>query len=312
MYLNPTSTRPSELQLDPLAQSVLRTLLYFDVFCFPLTTAEISRFMDVKGWPVPALEELKEKNLIQAHKGYWGFGSLVENIRKREEGAKEAARLMPRALHISKSLSHIPFIQSVCLSGSISKGYMDEDSDIDFFLVVQPGRLWIVRFIFSMVILGFGWLKVKKYFCPNYIMTSDQLQVGDRNRFTATEIHSLIPTYNGDVFQQFLRENQWSFSWFPQAEIPLVEALPPKRHRLRWLWDSPIFSALDVVFFRMYHWHYSRKFGNLKALKLSPEDIRFRRNTYKMHNTGHRSRILETYHQKLKSFEDFYFTRIQP
>ena len=66
----------------------------------------------------------------------------------------EAWYIYPMAVRVTWLLKLIPFIRWVCVSGSLSKGVMEEDSDIDFFIIVQKNRLWMVRAIFSFLIFS--------------------------------------------------------------------------------------------------------------------------------------------------------------
>ena len=56
-----------------------------------------------------------------------------------------ANEIMPKAIKISRKIAKFPFVESVNLSGSLSKGYYDLEDDIDFFIITKPNRLWIAR-----------------------------------------------------------------------------------------------------------------------------------------------------------------------
>lgn len=54
-----------------------------------------------------------------------------------------------RALRIIKAL---PFTRAVMLTGSLAEGRASEQSDIDFFVQIEPGRLWSSRLLVTLVL----------------------------------------------------------------------------------------------------------------------------------------------------------------
>lgn len=46
----------------------------------------------------------------------------------------------------------IPFVERVSLTGSFAEGKASEDSDIDFFVQVKRGRLYLTRFLVTLLI----------------------------------------------------------------------------------------------------------------------------------------------------------------
>ena len=84
-----------------------------------------------------------------------------------------------------------PFVRGVFLSGSISKGFMSESDDIDYFIITAPGRLWLTRtllILFKKIFLFNSF----RNFCLNYFIDSENLYIPEHNRYTATEIVFLI------------------------------------------------------------------------------------------------------------------------
>ncbi len=43
----------------------------------------------------------------------------------------------------ARVIANFPFIQAVFISGSLSKHVMKPNSDIDFFIITKPDRLWL-------------------------------------------------------------------------------------------------------------------------------------------------------------------------
>jgi hypothetical protein len=118
-------------------------------------------------------------------------------------------------MHVIK---RFPFVRGIMVSGDLSKNATNQDSDVDFFIVTEPNRLWIARtllIIFKKTVL----LNKKKFFCLNYFATSDHLVLDDQNIFLATEIAHLKPLYNADLFFHYLEVNNWIKRFFPNFDI---------------------------------------------------------------------------------------------
>ena len=68
----------------------------------------------------------------------------------------------------------IPYVRGVFISGQLSRYIADQKSDIDYFIVTEPERLWIVRTLFVLFRRTFL-LNNRKYFCTNYYVTTEKL-----------------------------------------------------------------------------------------------------------------------------------------
>jgi predicted nucleotidyltransferase len=196
--------------------NILKSILYFSIFNYPLSPEEVFRFSDSKEKEetMKTILSLEQRGIIYNNKGYYSVLNDKNILTRRLEGNKNAENIMPKAWKIAKFISNFPYIDSVCISGSLSKGYFDENSDIDFFIITRENRIWIARtllILYKKIFL----LNSKKYFCVNYFMSSDYLNVNEKNRFTATEIATLIPLYGETIFQKFLKENKWVYEFFP-------------------------------------------------------------------------------------------------
>jgi len=297
-----TSAGKATAETSKSALSILRTIIYFDVFHFPLLESEIIFYSTIQPNDKAEIDKLVLKGILNKVDEFYGIGDLKQNVKKRALGQSEAEKYWKSARRTSNILSLIPFIRCICISGSLSKGYMDKDSDVDYFIIVKKNRLWIVRAIFSFFILGFSMLNIKKYFCPNYIIVDSDLEIRDKNIFTATEIASLVPMYNQKMYEDFLAQNIWTNRFMPNSKPRKAEIKEEKKHWLDFLWNGFLFEILDDLMFSIYKWHYGRKFTDLKARSLSPTDVNFRKNNYKMHSTGHRGRIISNFEEKLTEF----------
>ena len=118
---------------------IIKTVLYFDVFKYPLTRYELFQNSAISTSELEftdGLENLLQLGLIKELEGFiLGKDRGREDIKNRLLGNGGAEKIMPTAYHYSRKISSFPFVEGICLSGALSKNYYDEKGDIDFFII---------------------------------------------------------------------------------------------------------------------------------------------------------------------------------
>lgn len=201
--------------------SVIRVILYYEIFEYPLTRAEIFGFSRYEKYERKGFEEdIKEliaECMVYENQGFLFISGDESWILRRRAGNRLADQHAERAGKSARLIAKFPFIRAVYISGSFSKNYMDAQSDVDFFIVTQPGRLWLARtllILYKKVVL----LNSRRFFCLNYFIDEENLEIREKNIFTAMELTTLIPMCNKDAYQQLMQRNAWVRSYFPFAE----------------------------------------------------------------------------------------------
>lgn len=196
--------------------SALQTILYFSLFKYPLTRTEIFQFSNNPNQQEidNEIDMLLKKGIIFNFDGFYIDVNDPDRVERRLKGNEMARNIMPKAVKVSRKIAKFPYVKSVSLSGALSKGYYDDEGDFDFFIITKPNRLWIARTLLVLYKKIFL-LNSKKYFCVNYFISTDQLEIVEQNLFTATEIATLIPLYGKETFEAFLAANTWATPYFP-------------------------------------------------------------------------------------------------
>ena len=207
-----------ELNLTQLRRGIIRTLAYYDIFSYPLTAAEISYNL---GNNHTSLEEIKRElvnltsnNLIFCKGDFFLLNDDENYVLRRRKGNELAKKRLKTARKVSGFISRFPFIRGILLSGSIAKGFMDEDSDIDYFVITHPDRVWFSR-LMLMLFKKLFLFNSKKIFCINYFVDSEKLGIEEKNIFTATEIVTLLPTFGKAIYEEFYEKNSWVKQFYP-------------------------------------------------------------------------------------------------
>ena len=204
--------------VNQVEEKIILTLLYYDIFNYPLKAEEVFRFLgtdhidlaDIKR----ELKGLKRKKLIFQFGDFFSVQNSEVNAVRRSRGNDFAARSLPLARRKANLISKFPFVRAVMASGSLAKGYMDQNSDLDFFIITEPGRLWIARTLLVMYKRLFLF-NSHKHFCVNYFIDSNHLEIEEKNLFTATELATIIPLYGREFYYDLQKANSWISTLFP-------------------------------------------------------------------------------------------------
>ena len=251
--------------------TLLKPILYFSLFKYPLTEEEIFNFSKAESKEQIKLDlmELVNDDIIYKIDNFY----LTENnetlIKRRLEGNKMAKNIYQKALTVSRLISKFPYVEGVGISGSLSKGYYDDDGDIDFFIITSPKRLWIAR-TFLILYKKLFLLNSRKYFCVNYFISSNALEIEEKNIFTATELTTLLPMFGNGSFHKFYDKNKWVESYLPNktvtdglSKLNLVKK-PTVTKITEYFLDSKMGDWLDTVFLRITYHKWKIKFNHLE------------------------------------------------
>ena len=176
--------------------AILKTLVYFDIFDYPLSEKDIKNFLGCyisdEIFASALLQLLLDKIIFRVDQFY----SLQNNRQRAEEriqGNLRAQSLIVKATRIGAFLYKFPYVRAVAVSGSLSKNYADKKADIDFFIITKANRLWIARTILHLF-KKFTFLVGKEnFFCMNYFVDEEALVIPEKNIYTAVEIVTLLP-----------------------------------------------------------------------------------------------------------------------
>lgn len=288
-------------------RATLRVLAYFDVFRHPLTVHELARFTGQDEHDTrDALTELLLAGIVRHHLGYWSMGDARAAAMARIADEERAQRRMPKALRMSALIARFPFVRAVFISGSMSKGRLDADGDIDFFIITAPGRLWVARtllVLFKKVFL----LNSRRDFCVNYFIDTEHLTIEDQNRFTATEVVTLIPTYGNGTTEAFFSRNAWAFKHYPHTLPPRSREVllghPRSKRLVERLLGGSMGAALDALCMQL-----TWRFWRFKFSDMDPRtfDLALRTRTYvsKHHPRNFQQRVLDAYHARLAALDE--------
>lgn len=253
--------------LSPISLNILKTLVYYDIFSYPLKADEIYYNLSVNHCTVKDIESeltlLCEKGLVFRINDFYLLQNNPDFVRRRMDGNNLCDKRIKSAFRMSKLISRFPYVRAIFLTGSISKGYMDKESDVDYLIITKPGRLWVCK-LFLTLFKKIFLLNSRKVFCINYYIDYDHLEIEEKNVFTATEIVTLIPVWGRKYYDEFYSKNIWVKNYypnFPKRNNKLLDNKISLVHRsIEFLFDNRLGDKLDDLAMKIFSTATRKKF----------------------------------------------------
>jgi len=211
--------------MERIENAILRTVLYADVFDFPLTVGEIHHFL-IHNEPVSLahIESTLHNSLFLAdvlicEDGYFARADKKDIIPRRLEREIAAEYLWPQSLNYGRWLARLPFVRMVALTGALAMHNAHEGDDLDYLLVTSIGRVWIAR-LFAVVLVRIVKLRTGVIVCPNYVLAENALEQQRQDLFIAHEIAQMVPLFGHALYHRMRCLNLWADDQLPNATVP--------------------------------------------------------------------------------------------
>ena len=289
---------------DELDLAILRTVTYADIFDYPLTNAEIRRYLigvnvpqrtvDLRlnaGWLVP--------RYLSNTEGFFTLCGREGIVHTRQQRQELAVDVWPRAISYGQLIASLPFVKLVAVTGELAMDNTGPRSDIDYFIVTEPRRLWLCR----LMVIG-----VVKYVarrgdivCPNFLLSESSLVLDDRNLYTAHEVTQMIPMTGHASYEQFRALNPWVYDYLPNATgAPRAMIARPHGRRVRLLAESVLRTRFGA---RLERWEMNRKIRKLRQVGSHSNEASFTEEWCKGHVDDHGERIIALYTSRWDTVE---------
>lgn len=253
--MNPSKSYNQNLLIR---NDILSTLAYFDIFTYPLKKREVWLFLpNMYGHSEfdMALQLLVGNCLVFKLGEFYSLQNNYTIAQRRSRGNDKAEILLATAKKVSALLSGFPFVRGVAVSGSLSKNYADDASDIDLFIITAPNRLWIARTIMHCFKKLTFLVNKQHFYCMNYFVDENHVEIAEKNIYTATEIATLMPLEGSVAFEKFYSENAWTKTFLPNKYLRVSSARSIKSSWVKWviekLLSNSIGSMLDNMLMKI-------------------------------------------------------------
>lgn len=116
-----------------------------------------------------------------------------------------------------------PFLKMVGINGSLARHCITKESDIDFIVISEKGRIWTCRFFVTAIITVLGLKrhgkKVAGRICLNRFITTESLVLFPYNEYHAKVYSLTVPTIDQNIYQKFVSENCWMTNYTDTKKI---------------------------------------------------------------------------------------------
>jgi len=285
----------------------LKTILYFSIFRYPLKIEEIHSYTnnDTVDETSNELHHLIAEKIVTKIDDFYVYARDLESVIKRLRGNLHAQKALVKAKEKAAFISKFPYVEAVGISGSLSKGYYDKESDIDFFVITTPNKLWICRTLL-MLYKKIFLLNSRKYFCVNYFIASNHLEIEEKNRFTATELKTLIPMQGKDVFEKFYAHNKWVNDYFSKFSPDLSAVTntenPLLRKSIEYILDNKLGTSIDAAFKKitLKKWKSKFRFMNTEDFNIA---LKSTKNISKHHPSNFQKKVIHSLNHKIEEVQ---------
>jgi len=288
--------------MDSREEAILKTLLYSNLFDYPLTAEEIYNFLIAK--KINRREFSKSLKKVKIPINFsGGFLFLRGNqrlVKKRQVRGIISLEKLKKAKKIISKLSLIPTIKLIGISGTLAMKNCQRNDDIDVFVIAQSGLTWTTRFLTAcfLIILGVYRNKNSKQYrdkiCLNLILSEDRMLFETQDLFTAHEIVQLLPVFErSGTYRKFLAANRWVEEFLPNAQVKKRPVLKRQQNNL---------DRLFVFFCRIMFLEKILKTLQLFYMKKAVTKEKLEDGFIGLHPFDHRPHVLKQYNKKIRKF----------
>ncbi len=276
-------------------EDIIKPLLFLDIFDYPLTAMEIWRFLPVKAELGELLQVLGEKSPLERGaepgeagcvtmgntsslffspnlntprpargcpplsrgelNGFYFLAGREGLIEKRREFFYLSEKKFKIAKRAAWLLHFIPTVKMVAICNNF---YYRPESDIDFFIITAPKRLWLTRFCATIILdlfrLRARGQKTADRVCLSFYLSEDNLNLEEialkpakycgptdlADPYFCYWLGFLEPIYGLECYERLWVANSWIKNFFPNI-------LPKQPVKIRCVADNAFSGTIKRI-----------------------------------------------------------------
>jgi hypothetical protein len=211
-----------------IEQSIVKTIVFFDMFDYPLTAVEVFKWLDGTASSLKQIDLLLSsseyiKERVTSSNGFYflsGRDEIVSTRLDRFLTGHNKFKIINRGIRLIKSL---PFVRFIGLANSIGSNNIRQGSDIDLLVVTKSGRLYLTRFLVTAILNLFRLRRhdgrIIDRLCLSFYITDDNLNLSKIKSATSDHylsywLANLTPVYDRHCYSKILSSNHQLLSRF--------------------------------------------------------------------------------------------------
>lgn len=221
----------NKINILGLKEAILKTIVFYDMFDCPLTPFEIWSYCEIKCGLADIVEALSDFKLLEEKSGFYFLHGREEIVKQRLRNYNYTNRKFKRALRVARLFKLIPWIKMIAVGNQMGANNLRDESDIDFFIITEPKRIWITRWfcagITKLLKLRPQPHKKRDTICLSFYITSDfmdtsKMMLPQKECPDIYFIHwlaNLVAIYNKEnTYNEFINANSWIYDFLPNWE----------------------------------------------------------------------------------------------
>lgn len=305
--------------INNLNKKIVHTLLYYDLFGYPLTGVELWQYVIGKGHYT--LREVVEAarndaNTVEVH-GFFCLKGRESIVFQRMEEYLWALENRKKANDWIRWFIHMPFMRGLLISGPLALDVSRKKSDIDIFAITAPHRLWTARFFVVLFLklfrqrpeyiplLGKHNGSNSGKFCFSMWCTEESLGIGDYalrkddTHFALWLKHAMpLWSMSFNMHKKIVQSNDWVIHYgnWPQTATPfLYKSIMQKSIEI-------MLSAIPDSIFQWIEWHLFPQLIRDKAKDIG-SDVVITSECAKLHITDRRAEYNSAWRERVHAYE---------
>lgn len=288
--------------------AVVRAVVYASLFDYPLAPVQIVENLEGVAADEARVRAWLDRGpligaVLETRDGFWfpaGQAHLVDVRRRREV---ESRGLLTAHRGTMRLVASLPFVRSVCLSGSLAHLNGTAAADLDLFVVTAPGRVWGVTATVLALARALG---RRRALCLNYVVSERALGLQPADAFAASQVMSLQPVTGEAIYRNLIDANPFVTRIFPNFHGRAIGVTAARGALAR---AMPVIEAvLNVTLAPLYERAcaslYRRHLRRKSASWDSPDHVRLDDECLKLHTHSHRAEIAARFERALAACLD--------
>ena len=216
---------------ESVLHSVFHALAYADVFDYPLTAPEVYRYLTSATATLEQVSQALSQESVFSRVGeYFTLRGREEIVDVRKRRAAVARRLWSKAGRYTRLIATLPFVRMVAVTGSLAMNNTEQGKDVDLMIVTAPHHLWTCRAL-TLLVARLARLEGVTL-CPNYLVTTDALELNERSLYVAHELAQMVPLSGMNVYAEMMRMNAWIAHYLPNVFVETDLTQAPEQSRI--------------------------------------------------------------------------------
>jgi hypothetical protein len=288
--------------------AILKTLLYGDIFDFPMTEREIHHYLiGVHATPEVVHQTLHHSAYLAQHvirvNGYYAM--RPDTAERRYQRSEISGALWNTARRYGIWLAYFPFVRMVALTGALAMRNADSpQDDLDYLVVTAPERVWLARLLIVILVrLARLW---GVYLCPNYLLIETKLEQPKQDIYVAHELTQMIPISGYALYERMRAANAWADRLMPNAQGTFYPIQPHQPHGIgRWLQAGIEWLLAGRLGDWLENWERRRKEKKFarQAAESPHSSAVINAEQIKGHFRDYGHPVLNHFHQKLRDYD---------